>query len=167
LRIKHTRNAYLIGNYLDLGPSGVEVPQVETEATVDEAIASLYYPPVGERSWGQPLEGANIPTERVEYAQWWTECGALWLQIESIAGVTNARNLAKPGVDCFSFGPNDLTFSLEAHPHHPLRSVDDCVRYVVKQLQDSSVAVCFRTMPDTRQKYADMGVTVFLEPPPV
>ena len=28
-RIKHTRNAYLIGNYLDLGPCGVEVPQVE------------------------------------------------------------------------------------------------------------------------------------------
>ena len=25
-RIKHTRNAYLIGNYLDLGPSGIEVP---------------------------------------------------------------------------------------------------------------------------------------------
>ncbi|MCZ6680104.1 MAG: hypothetical protein O7E52_22975, partial [Candidatus Poribacteria bacterium] len=38
-RIKHTRNAYLIGNYLDLGPSGIEVPQVELESTVDEAIA--------------------------------------------------------------------------------------------------------------------------------
>ena len=34
-RIKHTRLTYLIGNYLDLGPTGVEVPQVETEETVD------------------------------------------------------------------------------------------------------------------------------------
>src|SRR5262249_33998721 len=29
LRIKHTRHTYLIGNYLDLGPCGVEVPQTE------------------------------------------------------------------------------------------------------------------------------------------
>ena len=28
LRIKNTRQTYLIGNYLDLGPSGVEVPEV-------------------------------------------------------------------------------------------------------------------------------------------
>ena len=27
-RIKHTRHAYLIGNILDLGPVGIEVPQV-------------------------------------------------------------------------------------------------------------------------------------------
>ena len=32
-RIKHTRNAYLIGNYLDLGPCGAEVPQTETDET--------------------------------------------------------------------------------------------------------------------------------------
>ncbi|MCZ0940718.1 MAG: hypothetical protein OXJ55_18885, partial [Caldilineaceae bacterium] len=36
-RIKHTRHAYLIGNILDLGPLGIEIPIVEEEATVDEA----------------------------------------------------------------------------------------------------------------------------------
>ena len=30
LRIKHTRHAILIGNYLDLGPMAIMVPQVET-----------------------------------------------------------------------------------------------------------------------------------------
>ena len=40
-RIKHTRHTYLIGNYLDLGPSGVEVPQVETEDTVDESVGNF------------------------------------------------------------------------------------------------------------------------------
>ena len=38
-RIKHTRNSYLIGNHLDLGPAGIEVPQVETVATVEAAVA--------------------------------------------------------------------------------------------------------------------------------
>ena len=51
-RIKHTRNAYLIGNYLDLGPSGIEVPQVELESTVDEAVTWFYYPQIGVRSAG-------------------------------------------------------------------------------------------------------------------
>ena len=52
LRIKHTRHTYLIGNLLDLGPTGVEVPQVEKDATVDEAVANFLYPQAGVRSWG-------------------------------------------------------------------------------------------------------------------
>jgi 2-dehydro-3-deoxyglucarate aldolase/4-hydroxy-2-oxoheptanedioate aldolase len=166
-RIKHTRHTYLIGNYLDLGPSGVEVPQVERELTVDEAIANFYYPQVGIRSWGGVARkgAANLP-DRLAYAKWWNESGVLWMQVESVEAVTSARRLAKPGVDCLSFGPADLTFSLEAHPNHPFKTVDDCVRYVAKQLEGTSVAVCFRNgRPDTRAKYAEMGVTVFLESP--
>ncbi|MYI98912.1 MAG: hypothetical protein F4104_04610, partial [Gemmatimonadetes bacterium] len=43
-RIKHTYHSYLVGNLLDLGPAGIEVPQVETEATVEEAGNFFYYP---------------------------------------------------------------------------------------------------------------------------
>ena len=165
LRIEHTRNAYLAGNYLDLGPSGIEIPQVELESTVDEAIGGMYYPPIGIRSWGEPRQGPGVPTDRVEYAQWWSKYGMLILQLESVDAVTNARQLAKKGVDCLSFGPNDLDFSIEMHPHYPIKSVDECVRHVAEQLADCSIAVCFRTNPDTRQRYADLGVTFFIEPP--
>ena len=86
------------------------------------------------------------------------------MQLESINAVTNARGLAKQGVDCLSFGPNDLSFSLESQPDHHLKTVDDCVRHVVEQLRDTTVAACFRNRtPDNRRKYADMGVTVLLE----
>ena len=51
-RIKHTRHTYLIGNCLDLGPSGIEVPQVEAVATAEEAVANFYYLPQGVRSHG-------------------------------------------------------------------------------------------------------------------
>ncbi len=51
-RIKHPRHAYLIGNILDLGPSSIEVPLVETEAILEEALAAFYYPQMGKRSWG-------------------------------------------------------------------------------------------------------------------
>ena len=52
IRIKHTRHAYLVGTYLDLGPGGVMIPEVEEESTVDEALAAFYYPQQGRRSWG-------------------------------------------------------------------------------------------------------------------
>ena len=166
-RVKHTRHAYLAGVYLDLGPSGIEVPQVELESTVDEAIQNFYYPPLGVRSWGGSnrlgLEGRR---ERNQYGPFWNETGVLWIQLESIDAVSNARSLAKQGVDCLSFGPMDLRYSLEAHPHHPFKTVDDCVRHVVEQLRDTSVAVLFRNnTPDTRDKYRDMGVSVLLESP--
>ena len=164
-RIKHTRHSYLVGNYLDLGPSGVEVPQVETEATAEEAVQNFYYPQKGIRSWGGLNRvGLDGREDRLEYAAWWAETGVLWLQLESVEAVTKARRLAMPGVDCLSFGPADLSFSLEAHPQHPFKTVDDCVQHVVDQLKDSPTAVCFRSYErELRQKYIDMGVTVLLE----
>lgn len=142
LRIKHTRQAYLIGNYLDLGPLAVVVPQIEDEATVLEAIDAFYYPPLGKRSWG-PSSGYGFKPgrERKEYAEWWNHNGILILQLESVNAVINARKLAKPGVDMFVFGPNDLSFSLESYPDPLFKTVDDCIRHVVKQMEGSQVKV--------------------------
>ena len=167
-RIKHTYHSYLVGNLLDLGPTGIEVPQVETESTVDESVSFFYYPQKGVRSWGGEARRkvAEVGGDRLGYAAWWNDYGVLMMQLESIPAVTAARKLAKPGVDCLSFGPNDLMYSIEAHPNHPFRDVDDCVRHVVQQLAGSDTQVCFRNHPTSmRQKYVDMGVTVFLKSP--
>ncbi len=167
-RIKHTYHSYLVGNLLDLGPTGIEVPQVETESTVEEAVDFFYYPQEGMRSWGGGgrRKVGEIGGDRLQYAEWWNNYGVLMIQLESIPAVTGARNLAGPGVDCLSFGPNDLMYSIEAHPNHPFQHVDDCVQHVVEQLRDSDTQVCFRNYsPGTRQQYEDMGVTVFLENP--
>jgi 2-keto-3-deoxy-L-rhamnonate aldolase RhmA len=166
-RIKHTRHAYMVGNYLDLGPCGVEIPQTELDSTAEEARWAFYYPPEGGRSYGGAARRESEAKDPEEYIAWWNRFGVLWLQIESIEAVTRAHLLAQPGVDCLSFGPIDLTFSIKAHPNHALQSVDDCVAYVARSLQGSGVAVCHRSLdPALRSKYADMGVTVFLERPP-
>jgi 4-hydroxy-2-oxoheptanedioate aldolase len=166
-RIKHPRHAYLIGNILDLGPCAIEVPLVEEEATVDEALAAFYYPQLGKRSWGGTARyGIQGRDDRRTYAAWWNEQGVLCLQMETIRAVTQARRLIKPGVDCLTWGPADLSFDLEAHPEHPFRSVDDCLRHVLKQLEGTDVKISFRNYtPDLRNKYIDMGVTVLMERP--
>jgi 2-keto-3-deoxy-L-rhamnonate aldolase RhmA len=166
-RIKHPRHAYLIGNILDLGPLSIEVPLVEEASTVDEALAAFYYPQVGKRSWGGAARyGVKGREDRLEYAHWWNNHGILCLQIETIQAVTNARKLAKPGVDCLTWGPADLSFDLEGHPAHPFKTVDDCLRHVLTQLEGTDVKVSFRSgTPDLRHKYIDMGVTVLMERP--
>ena len=165
VRIKHTRQAYLVGNYLDLGPSGIMVPEVETEEIVDEAINAFYYPQKGKRSWGgtDRVGLAELP-DRLEYATWWNDYGVLTLQTESVDAVVNARQLAKPGVDVLAFGVNDLNFSLEAHPQFPIRTYEECVKHVVEQLDGTGVRVGVRPeVEGDREMFLKMGVTVFVD----
>ncbi len=151
LRIKHTRHAYLIGNHLDLGPLAIVVPQVEEESTVLEAIDAFYYPPIGKRSWGGAARyGIKERSDRLEYAEWWNNNGILILQLESVNAISNAKKLAKPGVDMLVFGAMDLSFSLESYPEHPFRTVEDCIRHVVKQMEGTQVKVGAGNSPSGR-----------------
>ena len=163
-RIKHTRNAYLIGNYLDLGPCGIEIPQTETEDTVDDALHYFYY----------PLRAGAVLAGRIGAAQKTraprnTRIGGTAL---GFCGCRSNRSrrpragtcLAKPGVDCLSIGPTDLSVNIEAHPQHWLKSVDDTIAYLCKSLQGTGVAVCHRK-PHARhaREIRRYGRTVFLE----
>ena len=174
-RIQHTRHTYLIGRFLDLGPTGIMVPEVQTIAEVDEAIDYFYYPQVGRRSsggvarrnlsaFGEPTNPASI--DRLAYADWWNNNGFLAIQLESVEAVINARKLAKPGIDLLAFGPNDLRFSMESLPHSPFKTVDECIRHVLEQMRDSTVQVSLgAASAEQRDKYIEMGVTVLQVPP--
>lgn len=164
LRIPHTRQAFMVGRFLDFGLTAVLVPEVEEPETVDDAIAYAYYGPIGRRSWGGPTrKGFNQGVDRHEYSAWWNDTVVLGIQVESVEAVTNIHKLAKPGVGVVTFGPNDLSFSLEAHPGFPLQDVDACMRNVAKQLEDTGIRLAMgtATKPEERDKYVDMGFTLF------
>ena len=166
-RIKHTRETYLIGNILDLGPLGIEVPQVEDIDTVKEAVNYFYYPQKGLRSWGGVERyGIEEIPERLEYSDWWNQTGILCLQMESLRAVTSVKQLSIEGVDCLTWGPNDLMYDIEAHPKHPLQTVDDCVKHALEQLEGTETKISFRSYDwKLREKYIDMGVTILMESP--
>ena len=156
LRIPHTRHAYMVGRFLDFGPSAVLVPEVMEPETVDDAIAYAYYGPIGRRSWGgtarRGLSGAAKDMDRHAYAAWWNEYVILAIQIESVEAVTNIQKLAKPGVSVVTFGPRDLSFSLEDHPEYPLQSVDDCMRNVAAQLAGSGIRLAMGTATEPEER---------------
>ena len=169
LRLPHTRFAHMAGRYLDLGPSAILVPEVMEESTVDDVIAYAYYPQFGRRSWGGlARRGIGQGMDRLAYAAWWNEYVIVGIQVESAEAVTNVKKLAKPGISVVTFGPNDLTFSLEGHPSYPLQTVDDCMRNVAEQLQGTGIRLAMGTgtKPEERDKYLEMGVTLFQENAP-
>lgn len=165
LRIKHTRQTYLIGNMLDLGPSMIEVPQTEELETVREAVDYFNYPQKGRRSWG-PSRGVAIGDhpDRLEYAEWWNEHAVLWMQLETVLGVTRSAQMAAIGADVLSWGPNDLAFDREAHPDHELKTDDDCIQHVLGQLEGTNTKLCLRTYSQEQMdRYTEMGATMFLD----
>jgi 2-keto-3-deoxy-L-rhamnonate aldolase RhmA len=142
LRIVHRRQAHLIGHCLDLGVSAIKVPEVEDEVTVLEAIQAFYYPPIGRRSWGGWVGyGIQERRDRVAYAEWWNRHGVLGIKIESIRAVLNVRALVKPGLDYLDFGPSDLQFDLERSPHPRLKTLEDCVAHVKRELEGIDVRI--------------------------
>ena len=172
LRIPHTRHAYLVGRFLDFGPSAVLIPEIMEPETVDDAIDYAYYGPIGRRSGGganrRGLRGVTKGVDRRTYAAWWNEYVILAIQVESVEAVSNIRKLAKPGVSVVTFGPNALLFNLEDHPEYPLQDVDDCMRNVAAQLADSAIRLAMgtATQPEERDKYLDIGITLFQEDAP-
>jgi 2-keto-3-deoxy-L-rhamnonate aldolase RhmA len=170
-RIPHTRHTYLIGRYLDMGLSGILVPEVEDTAPAEEAVAYAYYPPVGRRSWGgaarfgQTQNGTRL--SQPEYVKFWNEHVVVAVQIESIKAVENAASLAVPGVDYLAWGPSDLGLDLQRHPEYRFRTADECTRYVWEQVRDKGIrmGMAILTEPEERQKYIDMGLTMFQEAP--
>ena len=106
--------------------------------------------------------------DRRAYAAWWNDYVVLAIQVESVEAVSNIRKLAKPGVSVVTFGPNDLLFSLEDHPEYPLQDVDDCMRNVAGQLAGTGIRLAMgtATTPEERNKYLEIGITLFQEDAP-
>ena len=167
-RIKHTYYTFQIGNFLDLGPSIIEVPQTETEHTAQEAVDYFYYSPFGKRSaGGQTRVGISEQSDEDNYLPWWNDYGVLMLQVESVQAIVNIPKLHREGVDCISWGPADLAIDRSKHPHHPIAESDDAaVDYASKVCKDSGVKLMIRNYDwKLRQKYIGMGVSVLLERP--
>jgi len=148
-RAPHPSAPWLIGRLLDGGAAAVLVPMVEAESVVEAAVENVYYPPVGRRSCGlrYALGWSGSGLTPRGYADWWNANAILALQIETVEGVLNCRRLYRPGVDLILFGSTDLTFSLEAHPEGPFRTVAECHQHVVSQMAGLDVRVCPADLP--------------------
>ena len=99
-----------IGAALDVGATTVIVPQIESPAEAEQAVAATYYPPRGRRSWGQVGQTWGRTAIQSEVANAQISCAVM---IESAIALDRVEPIAGvPGVSQLFVGPYDLSLSL-------------------------------------------------------
>ncbi len=98
---------------LEMGPEGIVFPVVNTVQELEKAMSSTLYPPYGNRGFG-PMRAVRYGLgDADEYIRNGSMNMARCVQIESCIAVDNLKEMAKnPYVDCFIFGPCDLSGSI-------------------------------------------------------
>jgi 4-hydroxy-2-oxoheptanedioate aldolase len=90
--------------------TAVIVPQIESAAQAQRAVAATFYPPAGERSRGPIGRIWGAPTFPTEEANRSTTCAVM---IESAKALLHVEEIAAvAGVDQLFVGPYDLSLSL-------------------------------------------------------
>ena len=122
---------------LESGADGLVVQMVNTEQELKSIINHLYYPPIGNRSYGVNRAQA-YGFDFDEYVSSWNESVSFIIQIESVTGVNNIDSLLKyDEIDGVMIGPMDLSGSLgvPGNMEHPevkkaaLKVIEACAKY--------------------------------------
>ena len=98
---------------LEMGPTGIIFPMINTAEEAEFAMKSCLYPPYGIRGFG-PIRAVYYGQENNdEYIQKkrWEICRCI--QIETATAVKNLSEIVKnPYIDAYIFGPCDLSGSI-------------------------------------------------------
>ena len=134
VRLPH-RAVGAIAQVLDAGADGVVLADVADAGEARRAIAGVLHPPRGTRGWG-PRRLSTRGRSRGVAAQEPT----VWAQIESVAGLRNARSIAEvAGVDALVVGTADLSFARGVPLAFGSAELLDAVRLVARAAQDGGV----------------------------
>lgn len=97
---------------LDIGSSGVIIPQIKTAEQVARVVQLCKYPPEGIRSVGI-ARAHGYGHKFQEYVENANNQTAVVIQIEHIEAVRNIEGIVSvPGIDCLFVGPYDLSASM-------------------------------------------------------
>jgi 4-hydroxy-2-oxoheptanedioate aldolase len=149
-----------IGAALDAGARAVIVPQIESAAAAQRAVAATFYPPVGERSMG-PLTRiwAGVTLTATE-ANNTTTCSVM---IESATALSHVEEIAAvDGVGQLFIGPYDLSLSLGTTVQALLD--DDSEASPLTRIVQAATAYGrtvggFAGTPDLADRFRERGIT--------
>ena len=151
-----------IGQLMDRGVMGVQVPHVNTAEDARRAVESVKYYPMGERGLAAGVRAANYGygMSMSDYAEQSNAETLVCVQIEEGEAVRNVDEIVQvEGVDVFFVGPSDLSQSL-GYPGRPDAPV-------VREAMDSvfaTIAAAGKVSGSAgnaaaHRRYMDQGVT--------
>ena len=97
---------------LELGPSGLLVPQVDSAEEAKATVAACRYPPLGRRGFARAVRASRFG-QRPGYAEDAHKELTIMLQVETQEAVDNVEAIAAvEGIDALFIGPYDLSGSV-------------------------------------------------------
>jgi 4-hydroxy-2-oxoheptanedioate aldolase len=159
--IRITLNApHLILRALDIGASGVHVPNVNNVKLAEAMVASVKYAPQGSRGLAgvraakyglkEPLSTYTIESNRESL---------VIAQIESVEGIHNLDDILRvEGIDVYYLGPVDLSNSLgipgQTKDSRVVNNVENAIKQIVAA---GKTAGCIAADVNEAKRYIDLG----------
>lgn len=134
---------------LEQGPDGILFPMVNTPEELDQAMKSTLYPPEGFRGFGPQRAARWGLRDTDEVIASLNRDLIRIVQIETVTAVHNLKEMAKnPYVDCFVFGPCDLSGSINQLNKVFDKDTSDLIDEAVATLKEAGKSVGVSTGSD-------------------
>ncbi len=151
-------NEIWIKKCLDIGASGIIVPQIRNKEDAELAVRLCKYPPQGTRSVGI-ARAHGYGSRFQEYVTGANDHIALVLQIEHVEAVNNIDAILNvPGIDCLFIGPYDLSASMGKIGQVTDPEVQDAISLVKKSAEQTRIKLgIFGADANAVKPYIDSG----------
>ena len=146
---------------LDIGASGIIVPQIQSAEEAAQAVRWCKYPPEGSRSVGI-ARAQGYGAHFKEYVDTANTDTTVILQIEHIDAIHNIKSIVTiPGIDCLFIGPYDLSASMGKIGQVNDPEVRDAIKKVKKCADAAHIPTgIFGTSPEAVRPYIDDGFSL-------
>lgn len=157
-----SHNNDIIKPLLESGADGMLFPMVQNARDVEALVDSMYFTPLGKRSYGVN-RAHNYGLNFDQYIESWNEKCVLIPQIESVEAVDNIDEIvAHDCVDAAMVGPYDLSGSLGVPGQTESALVLDACEKVIEACKKAGKGCCTQIQTPTEKniKFAlDKGFT--------
>lgn len=152
--------ASVMGEVLDIGAGGIQVPQIGSKEEAEAVIKRTKFSPLGERGVCRFVRAAQYSAkDRYEYFKDANEA-VIILQIEGQRGIDNLDEIISvKGIDAIFIGPYDLSQSLGVPGQIDHPTVEAKMLEIVKKCDSLGVTVgTFVDTIENAKKWKALGV---------
>jgi 4-hydroxy-2-oxoheptanedioate aldolase len=159
VRVKENNHS-VIGEVLDIGAGGIQVPQITCAEDAREIIKLAKFAPAGMRGMCRFVRAADYSaTDRFEYIKNANEA-LIIMQLESEKAILNIESiLEQDGIDVIFIGPYDLSQSLGVPGQINHQKVEEKMIEIVDACRRHGIAVgTFVDTLENAEKWKQAGV---------
>ncbi|MDP6039667.1 MAG: aldolase/citrate lyase family protein, partial [Candidatus Latescibacteria bacterium] len=145
---------------LDIGASGVQVPQICNKADAEAVVQAAKYSPLGMRGVSPYTRAARYFADGGTIFERLNATSMVLVHIEGVEGLENLEEIISvPGLDVIFLGPYDLSQSLGIPGQVNDPRVVDRMREAANLINNAGLTVgTFADNPEAAKRWIDAGV---------